>query len=324
MFSYLLRRILYSVPILLGVVLLTFVLFFAAQTPKDLARKVLGQNAREEAKLEWIHRRGYDKPLLFNTQPGAALLDSQFCNFVNRLAHFDLGLSDKTGESLNEKFAEGAVPSLCITLPAFLVGICLSVGLALYQVFVRESVLDRLGTFICVALMSVPAMVYIIFGQSVLTLALNWFPVSGFSREGFSSAKFLIMPVILMVVMRLGSEVRLYRAIFIEEIGQDYIRTARAKGVSNPRLLLTHVLKNGMIALITLVVAQLPMLILGSLLIESFFGIPGLGGMLFNAFQQGDLAIVQAMVFITSLLYIIGLTLTDILYAAVDPRIRLS
>jgi peptide/nickel transport system permease protein len=119
--------------------------------------------------------------------------------------------------------------------------------------------------------------------------------------------------------MRLGSEVRLYRAIFIEEIAQDYVRTARAKGVSNPRLLLTHVLKNGLIALITLLVAQLPMLILGSLLIESFFGIPGLGGMLFTAFTQGDLAVVQAMVFLSS-----GLTLTDILYAAVDPRIRIS
>ena len=324
MFNYLIRRILYAVPILIGVLLLTFVLFFASQTPESLAARVLGPNARAEAKKEWIARRGYDKPLLVNTQPGARIWDSQFCNFIWRVSHFDLGLSDKTGESLNSKFAEGAIPSLCITLPAFLVGLCFSIGLALYQVFVRNSALDRLGTFVCVALMSIPAMVYIIFGQSVLTLALNWFPVSGFSRNAVSGVKFLVMPVLLMIVMRLGAEVRLYRAIFLEEIAQDYIRTARAKGVSNQRLLLTHVLKNGLIALITLLVAQLPMLILGSLLIESFFGIPGLGGMLFNAFQQGDLAVVQAMVFLSSLLYIVGLTLTDILYAAADPRIRLS
>ena len=247
MFNYLLRRMLYAVPILIGVLLITFVLFFASQTPESLATRVLGPNARPEAKKEWIARRGYDKPLLYNTQPGASLLDSQFCNFIGRLSRFDLGLSDKTGESINSKVAEGAVPSLCITLPAFLVGLCFSIGLALYQVFVRNSALDRLGTFLCVALMSIPSMVYIIFGQSVLTLALNWFPVSGFSRDGLSGVKFLIMPVLLMIVMRLGSEVRLYRAIFIEEIAQDYVRTARAKGVSNPRLLLTHVLKNGLI-----------------------------------------------------------------------------
>ena len=158
MFNYLIRRILYAVPILIGVLLLTFVLFFASQTPESLAARVLGPNARAEAKKEWIARRGYDKPLLVNTQPGARIWDSQFCNFIWRVSHFDLGLSDKTGESLNSKFAEGAIPSLCITLPAFLVGLCFSIGLALYQVFVRNSALDRLGTFVCVALMSIPAM----------------------------------------------------------------------------------------------------------------------------------------------------------------------
>jgi peptide/nickel transport system permease protein len=180
------------------------------------------------------------------------------------------------------------------------------------------------GVFICVALMSIPAMVYIIFGQGVIALTLNYFPAFGFSLAGWSTLKFLILPVILMVVIALGREVRLYRAIFMEEIQQDYIRTAQAKGVPNSKLLLKHVLKNGMIALITLTVSSLPLLILGSLLIENFFGIPGLGNALFVAIQTTDFATVRAFVFLGALLIQVGYIATDICYALVDPRIRLS
>ena len=242
---------------------------------------------------------------------------------MKRYATLDLGVSDVTGRELNTVFREGAVPSLMLTLPAFIIGIFFAVGLALFLVFVRNSALDTAGVFLCVALMSIPAMVYIIFGQAVVALGLNYFPAFGFDR-GLASLRFLILPVSLIVIINLGYDVQLYRAIFLEEIAQDYIRTARAKGLSTFRLLFVHLLKNGMIALITLLVARLPLLILGALLVESFFGIPGLGNVLVNAIQTQDLAAVNAVTFLTSILYIIGLTLTDVCYAMVDPRIRLS
>jgi peptide/nickel transport system permease protein len=324
MFSYITRRLLYAVPILFGVILITFVLSFLIQSPQSRARAVLGKRATPQAVEEWLRNRGYDKPRYFNSNPGAKLFDSQLFNHMKKLATFELGVSDVTGRDLKEVFREGAVPSLLITMPAFFVGLALAVSLALYQVFVRDSALDTAGALMAVALMSIPPMVYIIFGQAIIALAFNYFPAFGFDRSGLSTARFLLLPVALMAVMGLGSDVRLYRAIFLEEIGQDYVRTARAKGVSNTRLLFTHVLKNGMIALITLVVAHLPLLVMGSLLVENFFGIPGLGNILFLAIQSGDFATVFASVYLGSILYLIGLMLTDICYALVDPRIRLS
>lgn len=329
MFSYLLRRLLYAPLIIFGVMLLTFVLFFVVQSPEVSARNVLGKRATPKTVADWLHKRGYDKPLFLNTggpKAGASTgtFDTIFFNEMRKLATFNLGVSDVTGRELKEVFSEGALPSLLITLPAYLAGIVMAVGFALYLVFVRKSMLDTTGVFICVGLMSIPPMVYIIFGQAVVALAFNYFPAFGFEMRDFSSVRFLLLPVAIMIIISLGRETRLYRAVFLEEIGQDYVRTAQAKGVSNSRVLTVHVLKNGMIALITYVVAQLPLLILGSLLVENFFGIPGLGNTLVLAIQTSDLAVVRSTTFLTSILYIIGLTLTDICYALVDPRIRLS
>ncbi len=324
MFSYLLRRILYAIPILLGVILITFLLSFVVQSPATRAKVILGKRATPAAIADWMHHRGYDKPRFFNTKSGESLLDSQFFNHVKKLATFRLGVSDVTGRDLKEVFKEGAIPSLLITMPAFFVGIALAVSIALYQVFVRDTPLDTFGALAAVAMMSLPPMVWIIFGQAVVALSLNYFPAFGYDLHGLSTVKFLILPIALIAVMGLGADVRLYRAIFLEEIAQDYIRTAQAKGVSNSRLLFVHVLKNGMISLITLIVAHLPLLVMGSLLVENFFGIPGLGNTLFLAIQQGDFATVFASVYLGSILYLIGLILTDICYALVDPRIRLS
>lgn len=324
MFSYLVRRLLYAVPILAGVMFITFLLFFVIQSPETMARSVLGKRATPQSVQDWLHHRGYDKPRFFNTNPGASLLDSQFFSQMKKLATFDLGVSDVTGRELTQVFRVGAIPSLLITLPAFVAGFFMAVGVALYFVFVRKTKLDAAGTIASVALMSLPAMVYIIFGQAVIAIAFNYFPAFGFELNGLTTLKFLLLPVTLMVVMGLGGDVRLYRAIFLEEIGSDYVRTAQAKGVSNAGLLFVHVLKNGLIALITLVVAHLPLLVMGSLLIENFFGIPGLGNLLVGAIQTSDFATVRASVYLGSILYLIGLALTDICYALADPRIRLS
>jgi peptide/nickel transport system permease protein len=341
MFSYLLRRLLYAPLIIVGVMLITFLLFFVLQKPETMAKNVLGKRANPKTTYEWMHKRGYDKPLFLHYgqqrvsddgHPYASQgpFDTIFFNQLGKLATFDLGVSDVTGRELKEVFQEGAVPSLLLTLPAFIVGILMSVGFALYLVFVRKSALDTAGVFFCVGLMSIPPMVYIIFGQAVVAITFNYFPAFGFNRPDlfepstWNSLRFLLLPVAIMVILNVGDQTRLFRAVFLEEIGQDYVRTAQAKGVSNPRLLMVHVLKNGMIALITYVVAQLPLLILGSLLVENFFGIPGLGNTLVLAIQTSDLAVVRSTTFLTSILYIVGLTLTDICYALVDPRIRLS
>jgi peptide/nickel transport system permease protein len=324
MVAYLIRRVFFFVPIVFGVMLLTFVLFFVVQSPDAMARRVLGPKATPKAVENWLHNRGYDKPLLLNRSGQGPWHDSLFLNQMGRLARFDLGKSDVTNRPLAEDFREGALPSLLLTVPAFFVGLALSVVVALYLVFIRNGVVDLAASLACVALMSVPVMVYIIAGQFMVAQVLNYFPAFGFQLEGFSTAKFLLLPVALMVVSGLGADVRLFRAMFIEEMGQDYIRTARAKGVSSVLVLLRHVFKNGLINLITLVVASLPFLIMGSVVLENFFGIPGLGNKLFSAIQAPDFAVVQASVFLGSLLYLGGLLLTDVCYAWADPRIRLQ
>ncbi len=335
MLSYLLRRLFYAPLIIVGVMLLTFVIFFVVQKPETMARNILGKRATPGTTYDWLHTRGYDKPLFLNVGQHRAApdghpyasngpFDTVFFNQLRKLATFDLGVSDVTGRELKQVFKEGAVPSLLLTLPAYVAGFFIATGFALFLVFVRNSALDTSGVVLCVASMSIPAMVYIIFGQAVIALGLNYFPAFGYDPHGWHTLRFLTLPVALIIVMNLGHDVRLYRAVFLEEIAQDYVRTAQAKGISNRRLLLVHVLKNGMIALITMVVAHLPLLILGSLLVESFFGIPGLGNLLVSAIQTSDLAVVRAVTFLTSILYIIGLTLTDVCYALVDPRIRLS
>ncbi len=324
MLSYLVRRLLYVPLIVFGVMLLTFVLSFVVQTPEQRARAILDKRATPETIRNYLHERGYDKPLLVNHAADAAWHDSIFFNEMTNLARLRLGKSDITGELLGEKFLRGAGPSLAITLPAAVLGLFLAVSFSLYLVLVRYSGLDRAGTFACVVLMSVVPMLYIVAGQKLMASGLDWFPVSGFDLSHLSGVRFVILPVIIFCIINLGDETRIYRAVFLDEIAQDYVRTARAKGVGNTRLLFTHVLKNGLIALITLVVAHLPLLVLGSLLIENFFAIPGLGNLLAGALQSGDFAVVRASVFLGALLYQAGFIATDICYALADPRIRLG
>jgi peptide/nickel transport system permease protein len=328
MLNYLIRRLLYMVPILLGVMLITFVLFNVVATPREMALQNLGPKASAQAIENWLHNRGYvdDKgrpyPLFLNTQGNP--FDSLYFRSMKRFATFDLGESFSTGEPVVDMLKRGAIPSLCITLPAFVLGLFLSIAAALLLVFVRDSPIDRWGAVLCVATMSIPITVYVIFGQWMAANLFNYFPAFGFNMEGLSTARFIALPVAIMVFSGLGVDVRMYRAIFLEEVRADYIRTAQAKGASHARVLMVHMLKNGMISLITLVVAALPFLIMGTLVIESFFGIPGLGNLMTTAIQTKDFGVIQADVYFGSLLYLFGLLLTDICYALVDPRIRLQ
>ena len=330
--SYIVRRLLYAIPIVFGVMLITFVLFFVVQSRDTMARVQLGQRATPVEINNWLHEREYDKPLLVNASwtrdhfyhADKPWTDSIFIQQMTKFVTFDFGESDFNREPIGEKIRAGAIPSLLITTPALIVGLFLAISLALVQVMYRASALDTGMTIACAILMSIVPMAYIIISQSLMAIWLRWFPVFGFDVQGWGTVRFLVLPVAVMAIIYLGADVRLYRSIFLEEIAQDYVRTARAKGVGARGVLFKHVLKNGAIALITLIVAYLPLLIMGSLLIENFFGIPGLGGLVVNAIQKQDFAIVRAAVFVGSLLYLFGLMLTDICYAIADPRIRLK
>ena len=330
MLNYLIRRLLYMVPILLGVMFITFALFNVVNTPTQMAYRILGPKASTQAINNWLNNHGYlDKdgqmiPTYFNIAPGKNLFDSLYFRSMARFATFDLGTSFATDEPVLDMIKRGAIPSLCITLPAFVVGLFLSLSAALLLVFVRDSLIDRWGAVFCVAGMSIPITVYVIFGQWMAANLFNYFPAFGFNMEGFSTARFIALPMTIMIISGLGVDVRMYRAIFLEEVRSEYIRTAQAKGASHARVLMVHMLKNGMISVITLVVAALPFLIMGTLVLESFFGIPGLGNLMSTAIQTSDFGVIQADVYLGSLLYLFGLLITDICYAAVDPRIRLQ
>jgi peptide/nickel transport system permease protein len=300
MISYIVRRILYAIPILIGVNILTFLLFFV------------------------VNSRGYHQPLFYNAEEdGAAkLTETIFYSKSVRLFVFDFGRSD-SGRDISFDISQRMWPSLAIAVPQLIVGLLVTISLALLIAFFRGTYIDYWAVVICVALMSISSLFYIIGGQFVMGKILRVVPISGF-EDGVFGIKFLILPVLIGVIGGIGSSTRWYRTIFLEEINKDYVRTARAKGISEQMVLFKHVLRNAMIPILTGVVVILPLLFMGSLITESFFGIPGLGSYTIDAINRQDFSIVRSMVFLGAVLYIIGLLLTDISYTIVDPRVRLN
>jgi peptide/nickel transport system permease protein len=210
-----------------------------------------------------------------------------------------------------------------VAVPVFIIGLMVNITFALMMAFFRATYLDFWGVVLCVAMMSISAMFYIIGGQYLVSKLWNLVPISGFAG-GTDALKFVVLPVAIGVIGGIGAGSRWYRTIFLEEIGKDYVRTARAKGLRETVVLFRHVLKNGMIPILTGAVVVIPTLFLGGLLTESFFGIPGLGSYTIDAIQAQDFAVVRAMVFLGAVLYIVGLLLTDISYTLVDPRVRME
>ena len=326
MFAYIIRRVLYAIPILIGVNLLTFTLFFVVNKPDDMARMHLGmKHVTQEGIDKWKEDHGYDKPLFYNNHPseGNALTDTIFYHKSVRLFLFDFGNADD-GRNITYDISQRMWPSLAIAVPVFIIGILLNISFALMIAFFRATYIDYGAVVLCVILMSISSLFYIIGGQFLISMLLHLVPISGYDDTGWSMAKFLILPVIVGIIGGVGSGTRWYRTIFLEEINKDYVRTARAKGLSERIVLFKHVLKNALIPILTGVVAVIPLLFMGSLITESFFGIPGLGSYTIDAIRSQDFAIVRSMVFIGSVLYIFGLILTDISYTMVDPRIRLG
>lgn len=325
MLGYIIRRILYGFPVLLGVNILTFALFFSVNTPDDIARAHLGQKHISQATIDqWKRTYHYDKPYFINSaEKGlSSLTDTLFFDKSLRLFSFDFGASD-AGRDISHDILQRMGPSLALAVPVFVLGLLVNITFALFIALFRGTYVDTFSVVFCIILMSISLLFYIIGGQYLFGKVLQWVPISGFDDD-IDAIKFVILPVMIGVIGGIGAGTRWYRTLFLEEINKDYVKTARAKGLSEVRVLFKHVLKNALIPILTGVVVIIPSLFLGSLLMESFFGIPGLGSYTIDAIGQQDFAIVRVMVFIGSLLYIVGLILTDISYTLVDPRIRLQ
>ena len=325
MIKYIFKRFLYALPILIGVNLLTFTLFFVVNSPEEVARLHLGnKRVTPEQIIQWNEERGYNNPLFYNSEKQGldVFKKTIFYEKSLKLFLFDFGISD-SGRDIKYDIKQRMLPSLAIALPSLLVGLFMNITIALFFVFFRSTRVDYIGVIFCVALMSISSLFYIIGGQYLVSKLLHLVPISGYAH-GYESIKFLILPVIISVVYGIGSGTRWYRSLFLEEIEKDYVKTAKSKGLSESAVLFNHVFKNALIPILTGVVVILPLLFLGSLIVESFFGIPGLGSYTIDAIQSQDFAIVRAIVFLGTILYILGLILTDISYTLVDPRVRLK
>jgi peptide/nickel transport system permease protein len=319
MLAYVIRRLSYGVVVVLGVLLFLFVLFFAVTSPDDVARRALGEKALPDVIERWKAHHGYDRSLW----PWQSWGDNLLFEHYRSMLSFDFGRSDTDDVLISERIREGVGPSLTLTLPMFVMGILLGILLSLFVAFFRETYIDRAGVFLCVLAMSVSILLYIVGAQYVIGKLLRWFPISGFDPDPSVTARFLAMPVLVGVISGIGGNVRFYRTVFLEEVGRDYVRTARAKGAGEGRIMIRHVLQNGMIPILTNVVLLIPFLFTGNLLLEAFFGIPGLGSLTVDAINGNDFSTLRTMVYIFSLAFVLGQILTDVSYSVVDPRVRL-
>lgn len=313
MLWYVFRRILYGIPILVGVTLFTFFLFYLSSSPQQMARRNLSAHNPSKAQIQaWIHQHGYDKDRW-----------TQFTTYMSDLFLFRFGNSDVTGQPISERLKTGIGPSLEVNSLSFVAGLITNIFFAVYFAYYRNTYVDNWGRFLCVLAMSVTAVLYIIAGQYVFGIILKLWPIAGY-HSGLISWKFVALPAFIGVISGFGGSVRLYRTFVLEEVNQDYVRTARAKGVAEGSVLFKHVLKNAAIPFITSIVLSIPFLVTGSLLTESFFGIPGVGNITVEAVFGQDFATVRAVAFFYTILYIIGAIATDICYTLVDPRVRLE
>ncbi len=312
MFSYILRRIWQMVPTLLGVILLIFFLFkFFGGDPVEI---MAGLKASPERIASLRAQLGLDKSVW-----------QQLWVFVQQIFSFNWGKSWTTNEAIADIFATRLPATLTIMIPIMLLEVLLAIVAGLAVAYVRGSLTDRAIMIVTTVALSISFLVYIIVGQFVFGFLLGWFPVQGWSNSVWKNlATYAPLPVFLAVLVSLAPQTRLYRSFFLDEIGQDYVRTARAKGVSENAIMLKHVLRNAMIPILTNVATGLPGVFIGSFLIEVFFSIPGLGREIVTAVNRSDYPVIQAAtVYLAALTMVINL-ITDVLYKFVDPRVTLK
>lgn len=299
------------VPVLLGVSLIIFVLFNVVAG--DPSAVLLGKNATAKQMADLREQLGLNKPLF-----------AQYLDVVKSAFTFDFGRSWATRQEISAMLKQGAYPSLCLTVPAFIISTVLSLIIALVVAFYRGKGIDLFVRFLCIAGVSISALAYILFFQWFFAYKLGWFEISGFEFGFPDFVPYVALPIIIWVLLSLGPDVRFFRTVILDEIYQDYVRTARAKGLSEIVVLTRHVLRNAMIPIITYVVIQIPYLILGALLLENFFSIPGLGGITLNALNSSDFPVIKAMAILSSVLYMLFSIVSDVLYTFADPRVKLK
>lgn len=311
MLKYVVRRLLYMIPILFGITLITFLLFHVAGG--NPAAQAAGKYGSAEQIKAIEKELGLDKPLHL-----------QYVDYLKQIVTFDFGRSWSSQQKISTMILQGAGPSLSLTAPAFLLIVVLSVSISLLLAHYRNGSLDKIVLIICLAGMSISSLVYILYMQYWLAYKFGLFPISGWDPSWASRWEYVALPILIFIALSIGGNVLFYRTVFLEEIDQDYVRTARAKGLGTRSILFKHVLRNALIPIITLVVLEMPFLILGSLLLESFFDIPGLGGLIYSAIQNADFPVIKAMTFFGAFLYMIFQLISDILYAIVDPKVQLK
>lgn len=310
MILYIIKRLLHAIPILLGVTIITFLLFNVVGG--DPVYQMVGKGAKQAEIDALRHELGLDRPLY-----------QQYFHYLKQISTFDFGRSYATKQKISTMIRDGIGPSLSLAIPAFIFGSLLGICISLFVAFYRGKIFDRLIVMLSIAGMSVSVLAYIIAGQYYLAYICNLFPISGW-EPGLTGIPYLVLPGLIWVVVSIGSDIRFFRTVMLDEVNQDYVVTAYAKGLGKVTVLFRHVLKNAMIPIITRLVIAIPFLYTGSLLLENFFNIPGLGSMSINAINSSDFPVIKAMTFIGSFLYIIGNIVTDICYVLVDPRIRLK
>ena len=312
MLNYILRRLWQMVPTLLGVILLIFFLFkFFGGDPVEI---MAGLKASPERLASIRAQLGLDKSVW-----------AQLWIFIQQIFTFDWGKSWTTNEAISSIFATRLPATLTIMIPILVLEVLLAILAGLAVAYVRGSLTDRAIMIITTIALSISFLVYIIVGQYVFGFLLGWFPVQGWSNSVWKNlVTYAPLPVFLAVLVSLAPQTRLYRSFFLDEIGHDYVRTARAKGVSENAIMLKHVLRNAMIPILTNVATQLPGVFIGSFLIEVFFSIPGLGREILVAVNRSDYPVIQAAtVYLAALTMVINL-ITDVLYKFVDPRVTLK
>ena len=312
---YIIRRLLQATLTIAGVMLITFILF--RMVAGDIAAAHIGGKATEQQRTDWREKHGYNKPMWINTQAGQHLLDSQFINYIADTFTFQ-SASLVTKEKLMQIIVERAPYSLAITVPAMALGWALAMTVSTIVAYYRASLIDHIGVFLAVLGMCVPYLAFIIGIQFLM------FQIAPSMAFGIANPLNILVPIGIAIIAGMGGNVRFYRTVILDETQQDYVRTARAKGVPLPAVMFKHILRNCMLPILTNLILAIPFLIMGSLLLERFFGIPGLGDLLINSITNRDEPIISGLTFLTAVAYVLGTLATDISYAVFDPRVRLS
>ena len=312
MAAYLIRRLWQMIPTLLGVVLLVFFLF--KYFGSDPAEILGGLNASPETIESIREQLGLNKPVW-----------EQLWIFIKQIVTFDWGKSWATNESVASLFASRMPATLTVTIPILILEVMLAIPFALAVAYVRGSLTDRAVMICTTVAVSISLLVYVILAQYFFAFRLGWFPVQGWTDSHWTNlTTYAPLPILVVVMVAMAPQIRLYRTFFLDEIGHDYVRTARAKGMTEGTILLKHVLRNAMIPILTNVSVLLPGVFTGSFLIEVFFSIPGLGREILLAVNRGDYPVIQAFAIYLAFLTMLVNLITDMLYKLVDPRVVLK